>query len=231
MQGSRSVKKTVIKLEKMLKSDFKKEISNEWMSDNKNKILSTCHSLTQGDYRGITQRVLELAKQLVEQGEGIIDSDTVLLTKRFKLSLNEYGFLESSIKINLLWLIHRCITEKAAFEKYAPNAVKSLLFTSVDYGELFKCCVESEAILSEDCVFSNSDERTRAQYREKITELCKKSKYTEAQISSLAVQNNLTESIFGEKSEQFARTLGIKAGHAPINTRLMLYALVAFVSL
>lgn len=130
MKNTRKLKKYAKELYGRLEELFEKhaaEIDGNhklvWIADNKNRILNIASSL----YLEIplcclpegseNLRVFELAQELVEQSNGIVNADTVEITRNFSLTFEEFDFLPMAIKLNLLRLIEKILQKPERFEK------------------------------------------------------------------------------------------------------------------
>ncbi len=223
-------------LEELLEKPIKDDESLKWISDNKNRIISISASLCRFTPecilpKGYIQpRVLELARELVNQSKGSITEETVLLTKKFELSFEEYDFLSLFFQICLLDMIIDVLLEKENKE-VALMAVRSLiLFSHIDFCSLREKCLKQEEVLLSDKTYQNSDEHTKAQYRKKISELAFLSKRSELELS-LALKNfaegDITNNLFCQNKQLFLLSLGIKKSERSVNLKLSFYLLSA----
>ncbi|MBR2861413.1 MAG: hypothetical protein IKB86_06205 [Clostridia bacterium] len=207
-------------LENSLEKPIVKDDSVLWLKDNKNRIINLCTSLIREipNKRLPSQdgeiRVLELARELVEQTGGCVNKETVLLTERFNLTFEEYDFLPVALKIFLLRLINK-MAKGEENSAYIPNAVRSLiLFADIRFDELRSKCLKQENALMSDEVFAMSDAQTQCLYREKIGEIARKSDLTEMEICARASEfaEGVTENLFGKNRRLFLEQVGAKEG-------------------
>ncbi len=221
-----------------------------WIADNKNRILNIASSL----YLEIplctlpegseNLRVFELAQELVEQSNGIVNADTVEITRNFSLTFEEFDFLPVAIKFNLLRLIEKIIKKPEEFENYASNAAKSLiLFNEIDFAVLRDRCLPQQQLLLQDKGYLMSDESSRDRYRKEIARLARSSGKSETFVIQKMQKNTLdaAQQLFGNHRSFFAQSIGAgilreRPGHrlaayitAGISLTLLMLLLILFI--
>ncbi len=238
MKDTCGLKKYVKKQYDILQRVYENTFTQDylWLTDNKNRILNICSSMIKGipslklpvGYREV--RVLELARELVGQSLGNVNEETVLITKKFRLTGDEYEFLPFALKISLIDMCIRILSDRVGTE-YAPAAVKSLiLFSDIDFEGLRESCLEQEEYLLKDKTYFNSDNSTRAQYRRKISELSRKSGRSETEVCVKALRSalgSITQNLFLGGKEIFRQSLGVKEKNARTGLKLFAYVLSA----
>lgn len=244
MKNTRKLKRYAKELYGRLEELFEKhaaEIDGNhklvWISDNKNRILNIASSLylevplcnlPEG---GENLRVFELAQEMVEQSNGIVNSDTIEITRNFLLTFEEFDFLPVAIKLNLLRMIEKIIKNPEAFEKYAANAAKSLiLFNEIDFSDLRDRCLFQQQLLLQDEGYKMSDEASRARYRKAVAFLARSGQKSEAAVVEKLQENpfGAAEQLFGAQKHFFAESLGAAIPKENPTGRLAAYETAAW---
>lgn len=223
-------------LEELLEKPILEDDRLKWISDNKNRIVfisaTLCRftpecTLPKGY---IEPRVFELAREIVNQSQGSINEETVLITKKFELSFQEYDVLPLFLEICLLDMIIG-VLQGTQSRDVAPMAVKSLiLFSHIDFGTLREKCLKQESVLLSDKVYEMSDAQTKGQYRKRISEISNLSKRSEFEIC-LALKNfaqgDITDNLFCRNEQLFLLSVGVNKNEPSVNLKLGLYILSA----
>lgn len=240
MKNTRKLKKYAKELYGRLEELFEKhaaEIDGNhklvWIADNKNRILNIASSL----YLEIplcclpegseNLRVFELAQELVEQSNGIVNADTVEITRNFSLTFEEFDFLPMAIKLNLLRLIEKILQKPERFEKYASNTAKSLiLFNEIDFTVLRDRCLVQQQLLLQDRGYMMSDEASRDRYRKAIAQLARSTEKSETEVIERLQSSSLgaAEQLFGTQRRFFAENIGAPVVQEHPAGRLAIYA-------
>jgi len=224
------------KLEILLEKPFSEDNRLKWINDNKNRIVFISGDLCKKTPKCILPkgfkepRALELAREICAMAQGGIDQETVLITKKFDLSFEEYDFLPLFFKISLLDMVID-ILENNQDKNIAPSVVRSLiLFNHIDFGALREKCLKQENILISDAVYEMSDEATKGQYRKQISKLSLLSSKSETEICAKLKDfalGDVTENLFGQNKQLFLLNIGVKENNTSINCKLALYILSA----
>ena len=225
----RYAEKLYLRLEKLFEiTDISCEPKLIWLSDNKNRIISIAASL----YLEIPQktefdpeRVLALAFELVKQSGGVVNSDTVELTKDFSLSFAEFDFLKSAFTLALLENVSKILQDKEKYCLIATETVRSLIMLDgIDFSGLRKKCLKQEALLQQND--SISDECTLAQLRINVAGIAKKlNKSEEETVRLLQSFDEPISVVLGRRKKDLFIALGRSGGGENTGMRLGVYIL------
>lgn len=224
MFGSKNIKKTAENLFESLSEKLENVTVDEiWIKENKKRILCISAQCARENCGKVSEKVLNLARELTEQSEGNINADTLEVTERFSLTFEEFDCLPYVLKMNLLYLTEKILDFPEKYGDFASSTVKSLInLDKIDFNLLRNKCLLQERLLERSEDFLLSDECTKGEYRRKISEIALKSGMSEPETVKKALDfasGQLWENLFVSKA--FYSSLNISLPNIPF--RLFMY--------
>lgn len=229
MVTSKGIKKAAKELYRTL-SEITEDTDNQWLKDNGKRILCISAECAKTDVlSGLPKgweapRVFELAQEVVEQSEGNVNGDSLELVKKFALTFDEYSMLPFALKLNLLRLLQKAITQPENYGTFLSVTVKSLiLFNNIDFDSFRSECLEQERLLFSAKDFCESDDETKEVYRKRVSEIAQKYGMSEIETVKKALEfdkTNICDSLF-YKNGLF--------GKPDVSLRLTLYIAVPII--
>lgn len=234
MVTSKGIKKAAKELYRSL-SEMTVDKDNRWLKDNLKRVLCISAECAQTPIisdlpKGWeAPRVFELAQEVVEQSEGNVNGDSLELVKKFALTFDEYSMLPFALKLNLLRLLQKAVTQPENYGAFLSVTVKSLvLFNDIDFDSFRLDCLEQERLLFSAADFNESSDETKQVYRKRVSEIAKKCGISETETVKKALEfnkTNICDSLFYKNG--FCSVMGIKKPN--INLRLFAYITVPLV--
>lgn len=224
MFGSGKIKKTAEDLFESLSEKLENTAVDEiWIKENKKRILCIGAQCAGENCGKVTEKVFNLTRELTEQSEGNINADTLEVTERFNLTFEEFDCLPYVLKLNLLYLTEKILDYPEKYGDFASATVKSLIeLDKINFDILRRKCLLQERLLERSEDFLMSDERTKGEYRRKISEIALKSGMSEWETVEKALNfanGKLWENLFVSKA--FYSSLNISLPDIPL--RLFMY--------
>ncbi len=231
MISTKKLKKYAEQINSRIVKNIDCENDSLWLKDNRNRIIEIAQNIEIPNVKLPELfdeiRVFALAREIVEQTDGMFNENTLDVLYNFSLTFAEYDLLPCFIKLNLLVLLSKSL-EETEFRQYTDNAVKSLVnFDKIDFSSKEENYLKQEQILLTNRDYAMSENSSKTAYRSEIAKISVRCGKSETEVAFLAA-DGLTENLFGKKKKSFYSLLGIDAKKENTNVKLFFYTFVPF---